>query len=452
MAGVGFDAAMIRDADDLKDRIGRAAYLVSGSRHLRQKPFEAAIDVDGAEWFSGSATCILVGNVGELFGGVEVFPDAASRRRPARARRLHRRRPRAMGAHARAHRPGRPEPRRRSSARRRRARVKVGLDRKVLYELDGGDRKKVKSFKVKIEPRRAESLRAARPTGRGVVDGKRQARPAAGRRARRRPRARTSRGPSSSSGWRARASSPAASSTGSSAILAVKVALGAGGETTDQQGALKTIAGQPFGKVLLVLVAIGLAGYALWRLVRAAIGHGPETGEDDAKDRISGVVSGIAYAALCVTAVKILIGSSSSSSSSKTEKATGGVLDWPLGRYLVIVAGLVVLGVAVDQALKGIKQKFLEDSKTEQMSPGVDQAFTAVGVVGHLARAVVFALIGWFVIKAAIDYDPDKAVGLDQALAKLSSSAFGPVVLGIVAAGLIAFACYSVLDARYRRV
>jgi len=235
-------------------------------------------------------------------------------------------------------------------------------------------------------------------------------------------------------------------------ILAIKVAFGSGGETTDQQGALKTIAGQPFGKVLLVLVAIGLAGYALWRLVRAAIGHGPETGEDDAKDRISGVVSGIAYGALCFTAVKILIGSSSSSSSSKTEKATGGVLDWPLGRYLVIAAGLVVLGVAVDQALKGIKQKFREDSKTEQMSPGVDQAYTAVGVVGHLARAVVFALIGWFVIKAAIDYDPDTAVGLDQALAKLSSSAFGPVVLGIVAAGLIAFACYSVLDARYRRV
>jgi hypothetical protein len=235
-------------------------------------------------------------------------------------------------------------------------------------------------------------------------------------------------------------------------ILAIKVAFGSGGETTDQQGALKTIAGQPFGKVLLVLVAIGLAGYALWRLVRAAIGHGPETGEDDAKDRVSGVVSGIAYGALCVTAVKILIGSSSSGSSSKTEKATGGVLDWPLGRYLVIAAGLVVLGVAVDQALKGIKQKFREDAKTEQMSPGVDQAYTAVGVVGHLARAVVFALIGWFVIKAAIDYDPDKAVGLDQALAKLSSSAFGPVVLGIVAAGLIAFACYSVLDARYRRV
>lgn len=235
-------------------------------------------------------------------------------------------------------------------------------------------------------------------------------------------------------------------------LLAIKVALGAGGDTTDQQGALKSIAGQPFGKVLLVVVTIGLFGYALWRLVRAAIGHGPETGDDDAKDRISGVVSGIAYGALGLTAVKILVGSSSSSSSSKTEKATGGVLGWPAGRYIVIIAGLVVLGVAVDQALKGLKRKFLEDSKTEQMSDGVDQAFTAVGVIGYVARAVVFALIGYFVIKAAIDFDPDKAVGLDQALAKLASSAIGPVVLGIVAAGLIAFGCYSILDARYRRV
>jgi uncharacterized protein DUF1206 len=235
-------------------------------------------------------------------------------------------------------------------------------------------------------------------------------------------------------------------------VLAVKVAFGGGGKTTDQQGALKSMAGEPFGKVLLVVLAIGLFGYALWRLVRAAIGHGPETGDDDAKDRISGVVSGIAYGALCVTAVKILIGASSSSSSSKTEKATGGVLGWPGGRYLVIVAGLVVIGVAVDQAIKGISQKFREDSKTERMSDGMDQAFTAVGVIGYVARAVVFALIGWFVIKAAIDFDPDKAVGLDQALAKLSGSTFGPAVLGIVAAGLIAFACYSVLDARYRRV
>src|SRR6188472_2169462 len=89
-------------------------------------------------------------------------------------------------------------------------------------------------------------------------------------------------------------------------VLAVKLALGDGGKTTNQQGALKTIAQQPFGKALLVLMAIGLAGYAIWRLVRAALGHGPED-SDDTKERLAGLESGIGYALLCVTAVSLLI-------------------------------------------------------------------------------------------------------------------------------------------------
>jgi hypothetical protein len=232
-------------------------------------------------------------------------------------------------------------------------------------------------------------------------------------------------------------------------ILALKLALGDGGKATNQQGALKTIADRPFGKTLLVLVAIGLAGYAIWRLVRAAIGHGPEQ-SDDTQDRIAGLASGIAYAILCVTAVKILIGAGTGSGTPK--EATGGVLDWTGGPLLVGVAGVALIGVAGYQAYKGLKKKFLENSKTEQMSGKVQRVFTALGVSGHVARAVVFTLIGYGLIKAAIDYDPDKAVGLDGALLKLANASYGPWLLGIVAAGLIGFAAYSVADARYRRV
>jgi hypothetical protein len=232
-------------------------------------------------------------------------------------------------------------------------------------------------------------------------------------------------------------------------ILALKLALGDGGKATNQQGALKTIADRPFGKTLLVLVAIGLAGYAIWRLVRAAIGHGPEQ-SDDTQDRIAGLASGIAYAILCVTAVKILIGGGTGSGTPK--EATGGVLDWTGGPLLVGMAGVVLIGVAGYQAYKGLKKKFLENSKTEQMSGKVQRVFTALGVFGHVARAVVFTLIGYGLIKAAIDYDPDKAVGLDGALLKLANASYGPWLLGIVAAGLIGFAAYSVADARYRRV
>ena len=234
-------------------------------------------------------------------------------------------------------------------------------------------------------------------------------------------------------------------------LLALKLALGDGGKTTNQKGALRSIAEQPFGKALLILTAVGLAGYAIWRLVRAALGHGPE-GADDTKERIGGLVSGLAYGALFITAVSILFGSGGGGGSRGPDKATGGVLDWPAGQVLVVLDGLVLIGVGIDQGIKAVKGEFLDKSKTEEMSEGVERAFTAVGVFGHLARMVVFALIGWFLIRAAIDYDPDKAVGLDGALAALGRSSYGPALLGIVAAGLLAFAAYSIADARYRKV
>src|SRR5829696_4689775 len=233
-------------------------------------------------------------------------------------------------------------------------------------------------------------------------------------------------------------------------VLAVKLALGDGGKTTNQKGALNTIAQQPFGKALLILMAIGLAGYAIWRLVRAAIGHGPEA-TDDTKERIDGVVSGIGYVSLCITAVSILIGSGSGGAGGP-DKATGGVLGWPGGQILVGIAGLIIIGVGLEQGYKGITKKFCEKSKTEEMSGRVERFFAALGVFGHLARMVVFALIGYFLVRAAIDYDPHKAIGLDGALAALRDASYGPFLLGVVAAGLIGFAAYSVADARYRKV
>jgi Domain of Unknown Function (DUF1206) len=118
----------------------------------------------------------------------------------------------------------------------------------------------------------------------------------------------------------------------------------------------------------------------------------------------------------------------------------------------VVIAGLVIIGVGAQQAYKGLKRKFLEETKTEQMSEGVERAYTALGIFGHLARTVVFVLIGYFLIRAAIDYNPDEAVGLDGSLAALANASYGPVLLGLVAAGLIGFAGYSMADARYRRV
>jgi YegS/Rv2252/BmrU family lipid kinase len=152
MAGVGFDALMIRHADgSLKDRLGRVAYVWSGSKSLRAKPFDAKIAVDGVTWYAGEASCILVGNMGRLFAGLEVFENAEPDDGRLEvgvvnadgladwARTLART---AVG---------RPEASpfvRVTSAHR----IKVRLGRKVRYEVDGGDRSKVKSFKVRVDP------------------------------------------------------------------------------------------------------------------------------------------------------------------------------------------------------------------------------------------------------------------------------------------------------------
>ena len=152
MAGAGFDASMIQQADgSLKERLGRVAYVWTGSESLRAKPFKAKIEVDGARWYAGPASCILVGNVGRLFGGIEVFADA----RPDDGRLelgvvnadgvTDWVRTLARTAVGQAERSPLVQA---TSAKK----IKVKLNRKVLYEIDGGDREKVKSFGIKVEP------------------------------------------------------------------------------------------------------------------------------------------------------------------------------------------------------------------------------------------------------------------------------------------------------------
>jgi hypothetical protein len=233
-------------------------------------------------------------------------------------------------------------------------------------------------------------------------------------------------------------------------VLAFKLAIGAGGKATDQEGAFHTLAHQPFGKLLLTLVAIGLGGYALWRFFRAAVGHGPE-GSDKGFDRIAAAGSGVVYAVLCYIAVTILTGSGSSGSGDAS-KTTGGVLGWPGGVWIIGIAGVVMVGIGLYQGYRGLTRAFLKDAKTEEMSPAVRRWIARIGTVGHLARSVVFVLVGVFLVRAAVDYNPSAAVGLDGALAKIVHGPYGSYLLGIVAAGLVAFAFYSLSDARYRRI
>jgi hypothetical protein len=235
-------------------------------------------------------------------------------------------------------------------------------------------------------------------------------------------------------------------------LLAIQVAMHAGGTPTNQRGALETIQKQPFGHWLLIAVAVGLGGYALWRFVQAIVGHGPEGGGDQSGfGRAAAAASGCAYAGMCALAVSILLGAPSQSSSNP-HKSTAGVLGWPGGQWIVAAAGIAFIGLALYQGYKGLTRAFLDEDKTEEMGPATRRWFTRVGVVGHLARMVAFGLIGIFILRAAIDYAPSKAVGLDGALEKLARQTYGTFLLAVVAAGFIAFGIFSIAEARYRRI
>jgi hypothetical protein len=234
-------------------------------------------------------------------------------------------------------------------------------------------------------------------------------------------------------------------------VLAVELALGAGGKAADRTGALHEIADESWGTALLVVVAIGFAGYALWRFTVALLGEKLETEKDVGwGKRLWYLVRGAFYAFLCYTTAALLVGAGSGSGSE--QKQAEAIFDWPAGRWLVGALGVGLVAWGIGSAYRGITQGFKDDIRTERMSPSAERWTTRVGVLGYLARAVVYALIGVFVIRAAAEYDSKEAIGLDGALQKLADQTFGPLLLGVVAAGLVAFGLYYFVRAGYREV
>jgi hypothetical protein len=237
--------------------------------------------------------------------------------------------------------------------------------------------------------------------------------------------------------------------------LALKLAIGDGGKATSRQGALQQLAQHSFGKVVLILLAFGFAAYAVWRFVQA---YAERPGAEDGTAKIwikrAGYVGrGLVYAALTYSTVKIVAGAGQGQSqNAKAHHSAALVLGWPAGRWLVAAAGLCLVGVALWNLYRGLARKFEDKWRVARLTPAVRRWGARAGVVGHVARFVVFALIGVFAIKAAIDYKPKDAIGLDGALQKLAHASYGPWLLGLTAAGLFAYGVYCLVDARLRDV
>jgi hypothetical protein len=236
-------------------------------------------------------------------------------------------------------------------------------------------------------------------------------------------------------------------------VLAFDVVLGRGGATTDKNGALATIAAQPFGKFLLILIVVGLIGYALWGFIRAVLD--PLQRGTDPKgiaQRIGYVVSGLSYGALILPTVGLITGSGNGGGGNGPQDWTATLMVQPFGPWLVGLIGLIGIGGGLGQIAQGVTTDFKKDFKLDEMSPTERAAFTWIGRAGLVARGVVFAMLGFFLIQAALNTDPNRAKGLDGALQTLVQQPFGPWLLGLVALGLIAFGLYSLLSARWIQV
>ena len=235
------------------------------------------------------------------------------------------------------------------------------------------------------------------------------------------------------------------------ALIAIEVARGETKKAKSEEGAIETLAHQSFGEVLLVLLAIGLAGYALWRARIALLGPPGESGAHAAMERVGSVVLAVVYAGLCIYTIRFLT-THSGGGGTRPDEVTKNLLDEPYGVAVVIAAGVVMLGVAAYEAYKALSRQFLDDLETGRMSPGTRGVATFSGMAGYGALAVVSAIFGTFLIKAAVEHDAKEAVGLDGALQELVNQDLGPLLLWVVAVGLLIYAFYCVIQARYRRL
>jgi hypothetical protein len=237
-------------------------------------------------------------------------------------------------------------------------------------------------------------------------------------------------------------------------VLAMQESLGLGGTTTDPSGAVRsmgTIGSQSVGNVLIVALAIGLLGYALWKLVQGIMD--PDEKGSDAHGilrRVGYVGSGLIYGALAFSAAQSVFGAEDTSEDLMAASAMA--YQPPLGRILVGLLGLLVIGVGLYQLYAAYEAKFREDLSLDRMSDTEERWITLAGRAGTAARALAIGVAGAFVVLAAYQADASEVRGLGAALETFQHQPLGAFMLGVVAAGLIAYGAFMLLVARYRRI
>lgn len=231
--------------------------------------------------------------------------------------------------------------------------------------------------------------------------------------------------------------------------LAIDIARGQPSHQANQRGALAEIGARTDGIVLLWIMAAGFAAYAFWRLSEAVYGTaaaGRKTGP-----RLQSLARGIFYAALCVSTVLVIASSSSQSQSHQQATLTARTMRHAWGRWLVGGVGVLVVAIGLAMVAQGLTRRFEKDLQMNELSGSTRRIVVGLGTVGTTARGLVFGLAGALVIDAAVTFRPGKSKGLDGALRALAGEPYGQLLLGVVAAGLLAFGLYGLTAAKWAK-
>ena len=231
--------------------------------------------------------------------------------------------------------------------------------------------------------------------------------------------------------------------------VALLVALGRSSREADQQGALQLLADKPYGLVSLWLLGIGFAAYALWRLSEAAFGV---TGEPPgAGPRLKSLARAVLYAGFAYLTFSVISGTRHSQSRQQQDM-TATAMQHTAGRWLVGIVGLIIVIIGLVLVSEGVRSKFMKYLRTGQMSPRTRKLVKLLGMIGTIARGLVFALAGVLVIDAAVTHRASQAGGIDKALLTLRNQPFGEFLMVVAALGLAVFGVYGLCEARWRKV
>ena len=236
--------------------------------------------------------------------------------------------------------------------------------------------------------------------------------------------------------------------------LALQVAGAFGGRVTGTRGAFTTVLAQPFGRTLLLAAAGGLLGYAAWRVLQGLFDPDRlgQTWRGFAM-RVSFVARGAVHAALGLQAFHLYRGVSAASGTTEREIASEA-FEWPLGDWLVVLAGLGLIGFAVQQVYAAITCRLERDLDVAEMRREAGEWAVGLSRFGVAARAIVFALLGWGIVVAGWSRDASEVGTTASSLRILAAQpgGLGRWLLGVTAAGFVAYGFYQIIHARYLHI